>query len=267
MTILYMSNPFEEQIYFICESSLQPNCPSQKVSRITDINENIPDILANDTLKEGYTKTGPMNLLEVKKYLGDESTKLYILAQLAQTCNKAGLDLKSASQVDSIPSACSTTFDNFRPSNLKMVKDNFQKQGNTFSDQLMSFPNPFNNFGYTPEYTDSKKTDNDKKSLCQRYADIGQLLKDFWAILSQIKKKLGNNNQTTEFTDKYKELWQMYDKNSQLRVNLTNKLDTVMNGIYYRDSKQFLDSTVYVSVLWTILATTGVFYLFRTMKE
>jgi len=259
-----MSNPFEEQIYFICESSLQPNCPSQKVSRITYINENIRDILANDTLKEGYTKTGPMNLLEVKKYLGDESTKLYILAQLAQTCNKAGLDLKSASQVDSIPSACSTTFDNFRLSNLKMVKDNFQRQGNTFYDLLTPFPNPFNNFGYTQEYTASKKTDNDKKSLCQRYADIGQLLKDFSVILSQ---KLDNNNQLKQFKDKYNELSQMYDKNSQLRVNLTNKLDTVMNGIYYRDSKQFLDSTVYVSVLWTILATTGVFYLFRTMKQ
>jgi hypothetical protein len=69
------------------------------------------------------------------------------------------------------------------------------------------------------------------------------------------------------YTDKYDELMEIYKNNGQLRAELKNKLDHLTNSVYYQDSKEFLDSTVYINVLWTILATTGLFYLFKSMKD
>jgi hypothetical protein len=60
---------------------------------------------------------------------------------------------------------------------------------------------------------------------------------------------------------------EIYKNNGKLRAELQNKLDNLTNSIYYKDSKEFLDSTVYVSVLWTILATTSLFYIFKSMNN
>jgi hypothetical protein len=92
---------------------------------------------------------------------------------------------------------------------------------------------------------------------------IGKLLSDFLAILTT----MNNNPLKTSFTDKYDEMMKIYNSNGQLRAELTKKMDNLTQGIYYQDSKEFLDSTVYVNVLWTILATTCVFYLFKTMSK
>jgi ribonucleotide reductase beta subunit family protein with ferritin-like domain len=87
------------------------------------------------------------------------------------------------------------------------------------------------------------------------------MLKDFSNILSSI----GNSPEKTVFTDKYREIMNLYKQNNVLRRELEDKLEKVTQGYKYKDSKEFLDSTVYVSVLWTILATTILFYVFRKM--
>lgn len=258
-----MSNPFEIKKYYIRESPLV-NCSSlSSPSRITIKNGNITGIIKNDnaTLAGFYSK-GPLSLLEVKQYLSVETTNFYIQSELAKTCNSAGMALNgvAGAKAFSIPSSCSTTFTNFSNTNLRLIQAAIDNGTTAFTSQLTTGTNPFNNFEYTDSFLAKKTSKNSKKQLCQQYADIGQLLTDFLAILNTIN----NTTQKTEFKDKYNELMEIYRNNGKLRAELKNKLDHLTNSVYYQDSKQFLDSTVYVNVLWTILATTCVFYLFRS---
>jgi hypothetical protein len=241
-----MPNSFEQRIYYIYESPLQKvngnirnACLQLKSSsRILDHTEDKP----------GYIKKGPMNFLEIKQYVMKELAIFYGQAALAQMCDSAGLSIKPGDKVDSvIPPVCTSTFTNFSTKNLKNLNTT------PFTSQFDSTLPPFTNFEYTASET---------KQMCQQYKDIEQLLKDFSDILS----KLGEGQQKTDIMKEYNEMIETYNKNKELQGGLTNKLDNTINGIYYNDSKQFLDSTVYVSVLWTILATTGLFYIFRTMK-
>jgi hypothetical protein len=69
------------------------------------------------------------------------------------------------------------------------------------------------------------------------------------------------------FMDEYIEMIEIYKNNGHLRTELKNKLDNLTTNIYYQDSKEFLDSTVYINVLWTILATMSLFYIFKSLND
>ena len=268
MTILYiiMSNPFELKILYIRESPLKTCSSLSLPSRITLKQSNVPGILSNtNSAVNGFQSIGPLSLLEIKQYLSDETTKLYIQAELAKTCDSIGMSLNTivGAKASLIPPACSTVFNNYSDTNMRMIQRAIDNKYTPYTTQMSSDLNPFKNFGYTQQYLASKITTNDKKQLCQRYNDIGKLLSDFLAILTVIN----NTSQKTAFMDKYDEMMKIYNSNSELRVELTKKMDDLTKGIYYKDSKEFLDSTVYVNVLWTILATTCVFYLFKHLKN
>jgi hypothetical protein len=102
----------------------------------------------------------------------------------------------------------------------------------------------------------------DKKLLCQQFEDLNSLITDFKAILDSCRGCSSGNHQK-----EYEELIRSYDN----MIKLRNELNTKMNELYsvrgYRldNSKLYLDSTVYTSVLWTILATTFIFYIFKKM--
>ena len=105
-------------------------------------------------------------------------------------------------------------------------------------------------------------TDNDKKPLCQRYADVLQMLTDF----SKILKSLNNPAVTNKYLDHYLEIMKTFEQNNTIRQGLEKKLETIYGeNSVYDDSRKFLDSTIYVSVLWTVLATTALFYIFKKM--
>ena len=253
-------NPFEIKGYYICESIYSESCNNIKTSRIAFNDNKIPKILLHtDPDINGYIKTGPMNLMDVQNYLLKETSKLVINIQLVQRCDKSGLDMNKTPDI-SFPRECSTTFQNFSEKYMKNLKKNIIT-GTYYTSQFKSGPEIFNNFSYTSEYVASKSTPNDWKPLCQRHADIGKMLIDFSNILSSI----GKSPEKDVFNDQYEELLKLYNQNNVLRRKLEEKLEAVTQGYKYKDSKDFLDSTVYVSVLWTILATTLLFYVFKKM--
>jgi hypothetical protein len=240
-----MSNPFEIKQYYICESIYNSSCETIKPSRINKERDN------------EFTVTGPFNLTEIQEYIFNETSKLIINIQLVHRCDESGIDLNK-NKDGTFATGCSSTFQNFSTEYLKNLKQNINN-GDSYKSQIGSGLNPFISFAYTDSYIKSKTTPNDWKPLCQRYADIGQMLKDFSDILSSIS----NSSQKTTFSDKYNEILSLYKKNNQIRQNLEAKLDIITNSRMYKDSKEFLDSTIYISVLWTILATTLLFYVFK----
>jgi len=246
-----MSNPFEIKKYIINESIYNSSCDNIKPSHINEINTYDPN---NENL---------MNLTEIQIYLFNETSKLIINIQLANMCDESGLLLNKNTKNNTNTKwseDCSATFKNFSKNYLNNLKQSISA-GEKYTSQIKSGSNPFSTFYYTDEYIKSKTTPNDWKPLCQRFSDIGQMLKDFSDILYSIS----NSSKKTEFIDKYNDIVKLYKQNNIIRKELEYKLDIISNGERYKDSKEFSDSTIYVSVLWTILVILILFYIFKNI--
>jgi hypothetical protein len=246
-------NPMIQPIYIIYESPLWPACSkSYPASQIKKKSEKAPTGGA-------FIKTEPMSLVEVEYYISAETSKLLSSIKLVKNCDTAGLSLNNNTN-NPIPELCASTFKNFSKDQIENVKKKIIANTGKYVSEIDE--SPFNNVGYTDEYIQSKMTDNDKKPLCQRYADVLQMLTDF----SNILKSLNNPAVTNKYLDHYLEIMKTFEQNNTIRQGLEKKLESVYgeNSIY-DDSRKFLDSTIYVSVLWTVLATTALFYIFKKM--
>jgi hypothetical protein len=233
-------SPMIKPNYIIYESSLWTECNKPNlVSRV--LNKNNP---ADST----YTGTVPMSLIEVHQYLTNETSKLFANIKLAEQCDTAVINKTQ------LPSLCSDTFSNFSKDQITTTKNNIISNGSIFDSS------PFNQLTYTDQYIQSKMTPNDKKMLCQRYADVLQMLSDY----SRELIALNDPTITDEYLDKYKTIMKNFNNNNTKRNNIADKLSAVYGeNSVYDDSRKFMDSTIYVSVLWTILATTTLFYIFK----
>ena len=252
------TNPFEYKGFYIQESIESELCDS--LNNISHITCDDPSYgLSKNEKLENYTTTGPMNLMEIQKYLFDETTKLVMNIQLAQSCDQAGLALNENPKT-MIPANCAATFKQFLPENIQNIQNGLIAEKSKYIPLMTSGKNPFENFSYTDNYIVSKMTANDKKPLCQRYADIGGMLDDFSKALSKI-----DTSTQRQFRDKFNKILKMYNENNIKRSSLEERLNKVIQGAKYTDSREWMDSTIYTSVLWTVLATVTLIYIFKKM--
>lgn len=229
-------NPFINPIYNIYESSLNTNCFSSNTSRI---------------LKSTYpgpaystTKNGPMNLFNIQKYISDELEYFLDMVHLVKRCDDLALISNKT-----IPDKCSNTFNNFN---------------HHYNNSLLNSNSTiFNNIEYNNTYVNSQTDNNKKKNLCQKYNDIKQMLDDFQTILTEIN----TDENINDYPDDYNLIMKKYSNNMVLRNELNGKIDELYSDKHskFGNSKLHLDSTVYTSVLWTILATTIIFYIFKKL--
>ena len=103
---------------------------------------------------------------------------------------------------------------------------------------------------YQPELLDSRN-----KPLCQLVADLNNLITTFNTLINTSATPYDMTTKTPIST--------IYNEN----INLRNELQREVDRIYGKksNSKLYLDSVVYTSVLWTILATTILFYIFKKL--
>lgn len=246
-----MSNPFENKIVYIYESIYS--------SSLKDITQSRISIEKNKY--KNYTMIGPMNLIEAQIYLLNETIKLNINIELADQCDRSGFVLNSNRDAR-FPVECSKTFKNFSTEYLNNLKTTISNYNGSYSSQMRyNDVCPYFNFAYTDSYLQSKTNPNDWKSLCQRYRDIGTMLIDLNDILSFINE----SPEKEKYKDKYNEILKLYKENKEIQKNLEKKLEVITNSGKYKDSKEMLHSTMYVSVLWTILATSLLFYVFKKL--
>ena len=144
---------------------------------------------------------------------------------------------------------------------MNIVRNDILQKKSLYYSQLPFGENVFNDILYTDSYKNENANSNDKKEMCQRVADLSQLLTDFKRYLDLF------NNTTTKnkFKDEYDTIMAKYNATLIVRNELNNKLYMLYDESYMGNSKLYLDSTVYTSVLWTILATTVLFFIFKKM--
>lgn len=250
-------NPFIDKIYIVYESPLWKSCnergPSSRVLTI------------NDTILQGYTIEGPSDFFTVEKYIATELKKFFAIVNLAKRCDMYGIAMDDKKDKQKpflyIPLECNATFSNFSKQSIDSIKE--KSKDLKYESQLRIGDNIFDNYIFTDSYLKDKKSINDKKQLCQRLEDLSKMMLDLTNILSV----LNTPENTQQFQEQYQYIMEKHKANLALRKELSDKMAHIemQDKENYGDSKLYLDSTVYTSVLWTILATTIVFYIFKKM--
>jgi len=121
---------------------------------------------------------------------------------------------------------------------------------------------------------------NAKKNLGQMLGDMDNLSKNYSDIIVFILAKSGND--FTKFDDKSnidtgvgdmnqkyskEKIQSMFQQNLNLRQDLDQKVQAVLGakGSYTYDSKLNQDSTIYANIMWSILATTLIYFVLVKM--
>jgi len=232
---LETNNPFTLNNYVIAESSIYDCSNLINKSTIVSANADIQTYISN-----GYILSNKMNLLEVNKYITNEMNNFLTKINLAKTCSIYIMQDNTSSE------ECKSTFTNY----------------DTSKAQFGLYTNVLDNFTYTATYKNKQSNINNKKNLCQRLADLQSLMNDYKQILDNINTA----EVKSKYSDQYDLIIREHTQNLHIRRELEEKLDFIYSTeSRFGNSKQYLDSTVYISVLWTILATTILFYIFKKM--
>jgi hypothetical protein len=249
-------NPFTEAIYNIYESPIWSSCKNAgDTSRIVSSKSAAPG--------GSYTNIITLkDLFFIEKYISEELSKFVNNISLLKRCDNY-TTLMNINQNVILPPGCNTTFNNFSDEKITTIRNNIKYNKTVYYSQINFGNSLFDNITYTDSYISSKTNSNDKKQICQQFSDVSQLLTDYKSILDSINTP---NNKNT-YTDHYNLIMAKYNANLVLRNELTEKINDLYsdNGSRLGNSKLYLDSTVYTSVLWTILATTVLFYIFKKM--
>jgi hypothetical protein len=248
-------NPFTEPIYNIYESLVWSSCKNAGYTS-TIVVTNYP------TPNKNYNIIKLKDLFFIEKYISEKLSIFVNNVNLLKRCDNYTV-LMNMNPDGLLPDECNTTFNNFSYEKIANTRNNIKYNKTVYYSQINFGDRPFDDITYTNYYLNSKKNNNDKKEICQQLADLSALLKDYKRILDSIN--------TTYNKDKYKDdynlIMEKYNANLVLRNELNEKINELysVEGSRVGNSKLYLDSTVYTSVLWTILATTFLFYIFKKM--
>lgn len=253
-------NPFLSKNYIVyetngiwtgCNTSTMPS----KIRRVID-----PKLT-----DQSYTEIGPMSYKEVEEYIATQLMDLYAKVKLAKQCDDYGLAMNTNTSIV-FPTECNATFTNFSNSIIEETRRNILTNpvnGSKYTTQFIS-DQGFSRFFYTSDYLSANQNNkNAQKPICQRMSDLVQMLTDIDTIL----KNMNTADVKQKYPDQYSSIVQKVNANKQIRTVLEERLREIYasNGSRFENSKLYLDSTVYTTVLWTILATTLLYYCFRKL--
>lgn len=275
-------NPLLKKKYYIWESKLytQPpsltilklkygsgdSCtssdyyPNMTASRLT-VSSSPPDLNTNTNPNpntSNYTLFSNVSLLGAQKYIVDAINNLTTDIALAQSCDTSSRYNGPSSKAfgccsgSMIKPICSQTFQNFLDPDYTPGTEYLPVNSETLKNPLLKMKD------YV--YVDSLK----KKSFCQQVNDISTLIQDFTSLYNTLRDGSEwttyiNNINNRDPNPNYQQMLTLRNKLDMKLQSLLNNTD--LNNPQYQ-SKLQLDSTVYTTVLWTVLATSVLYYVF-----
>lgn len=251
-------NPFLSKNYIVYETNgIWVGCnTSTKPSKIRRVND--PKLT-----DQSYTEIGPMSYKEVEEYIATQLMDLYAKVKLAKQCDDYGIAMNTNTSIV-FPTECNATFTNFSNSIIEQTRYNIKLgNGAKYATELKPGQG-FSRFSYTSDYKSANQNNkNALKPICQRMSDLVQMLTDIDTIL----KSMNTADVKKNYPDQYSAIVQKVNANKQIRTELEERFREIYasNGSRFENSKLYLDSTVYTTVLWTILATTMLYYCFRKL--
>lgn len=226
-------NPLTISEYYIFESSPWTKCVGS-----SNTNE-LPSYVSDKNINTGSTvkPIGPMNLFRVSEYIQQEITGFLLQSQTAGECELTKRDiLTNSNSTKNMPDGC----------------DNFIE----YSGAIQFGSSTYVAITDFPTY---KKPTQIQKNLCQRIADLNNLLKTFNTILNGLK--------LSDFPDQHTDIVSIGKNNVILRRELDLQLQLLYSDDHniMKDNTLKLDSTIYATVLWSILASSITYYVFMKL--
>ena len=190
-----------------------------------------------------YAKN-PISFLEGQQYIENKINELTNDIALAKGCDKSSRYTGPNNTGTMLKPICSSKFAIYSDSGYIPTSES----------QILQIPSIF-------------YKDNSKKSFCQQINDISFAIADLEGIYTTI---ISENNITSS---RYPiDPIDTFDKNQKYQeiLNLRNKLDMKLQSLLnknelntpFSQNQLQLDSTVYTTVLWTVLATSILYYVF-----
>jgi len=263
-------NPLLKKNYYIWESKPYPPKIGQIVQTLTDLKFNyggsnstncstyystmaaskITNLNSNPDTTKYSSSSKNVSLLDAQTYIVKAINDLTTDIALAQSCDTSsrysGPSSGGCCTGSMIQPICSKTFSNFADADYKPGVT--KNDNGTLKNPLL-------------QMQDYLYVENNKKSFCQQVNDISGLIQDFKNIYTNLSNGVLSNfkiNKTDPNTS-YQNMLTLRNKLDMKLQSLLNKTD--LNGPQYQ-SKLQLDSTVYTTVLWTVLATSVLYYVF-----
>jgi len=147
--------------------------------------------------------------------------------------------------------------ENVNPNYYDISFCNLQSVNDYLNAQLVQFSETFSN---NRNATIVHPKTGSAKTMQQRYLDLVTMFMMFNGILSEISVSMYGKD--------YLELEKIQRKNIELRQTMNTELDELYgndpNDIF---KKAQLDSTIYSSILWVILAILLIYYIFIRIDE
>jgi hypothetical protein len=201
------------------------------------------------TLQDG--QKNPLNILEVYAYITFLVNKFSTDYTLATSCDtgsrytaNTGIGFQGGCCTGADMQDSCKTFANFTDSNYT---PKFSSDNNRYSTYKRL---NINEFIYK---------DTGKRSLCQQFNDISGLVT---SLKPYVASAVSSINPSTD-PNQFQQIQASYNQMIQLRNKLDLQLQQLMNkGSISAENKLQLDSTVYTTVLWTVLATSVLYYVF-----
>jgi hypothetical protein len=270
--------------------SIKQNDPTLNIGSSFIYISSIPSNI--NILKTNYSKSGPFNLFDLNKELTNRMNELISGLDILQRCNiitkyvtNKNIDNAITKQTDPYfytsasnqkdgqinfttdTSACSvfdSTYTITGGNNTKTDRSgiifNTTKVYN--NDKMIKIPD-FNNTFFT-QYPSGQN-----KGLNQMLGDINNLLNNYKTILSYYSNSSSYNDKQKYDNGDYNisNLQKIFNQNLALRQELDQKIQAVLatKGSYTYNSKIYMDSTVYANIMWSILATTLIYFVLVKM--
>uniref|UniRef100_A0A6C0JMK0 Uncharacterized protein n=1 Tax=viral metagenome TaxID=1070528 RepID=A0A6C0JMK0_9ZZZZ len=163
----------------------------------------------------------------------------------------------SQTQIDTLMNDYKTLSDNLNDFNIKYAKYIKSVQANSIPSSNCSSTDP-------TCFTEREKGDITQDFLNNKENTIIGYIDKVNADIEVIKNSKDNVTQTI-YNDNYKEILEKENSINVTRKDLDSKIKELQNSIKANDIKTQYDSTLYTGIIFSVVATTMLYYTFTKL--
>jgi hypothetical protein len=251
-----------------------------------------------DITNDNYNKKGPYNLLELQNEVANRLSLVvnafhelsncnritqYVIANKApvwddssnnpflnQNAYTNNFQAHNCNIFNNIATATNTSYSQSVGPNSKIpiftpdvygVTGNQLSYGNTKT--ITKYPDFSNN---AVDKATMRLKNGTPKNIATQICDVNNLMNNLSTIIQWISKS-SDSSILDNKKSKLEDIIKKENQNIALRNDLDNKVAEILKvkNSYYGESKQHLDTTIYANIMWTVLATSILYFIFAKL--
>jgi hypothetical protein len=235
------TNPFTDKKYFIHDAIRFPVVINQPTTDYSSFSSYISNS-SSPTVANKFDSTGPFNIIELEEEVSSRLQHFIEEVSKVKLCDYARYNGDSNYYMNS----CDAKY---------QLHDNSLIFSQSSINDISILREQLNKIRY--------------KQPLEKQKELWQQLQDINSLLTTLKNYITTDITSSTVSEYNNEINSLYTKHNEIN-NLRNTLEQKLDSIYSTDTRNtdsivMLDSTIYTSVLWTVLATSIIFFMFKKM--